>query len=277
VFLQAAESAADQAESLLDGIRHREAELTQAASALPTALREIGSDIASAQTLLADRPGDRAGALARAQVAVRSITDELAAGRPFDALAALRLLAEAASALDHALAGARTEADRRDRASAILDEAMLVARSSITAAEDFVGTRRGSVGVLARTRLAAAHTHFQQVIELAPRDPAGALAQARHADALGQEARSLAELDVRRAPAGSAPAGTAILGGILIGGSSRPRRDFDGNDTLAGGNRLDGAGSTDGLSGHPGLSGFDTPGSFGGIGTRARRSFSGAG
>ncbi len=56
VSLQAAESAADQAEALLNGIEHMEAELTQAASALPTALREIDTDIAEA-TALPDRTG----------------------------------------------------------------------------------------------------------------------------------------------------------------------------------------------------------------------------
>ena len=39
VLLQAAESAADQTSDLLDGVEHLEAELTQAASALPAALR----------------------------------------------------------------------------------------------------------------------------------------------------------------------------------------------------------------------------------------------
>ena len=52
VQLQAAEAAADQAESLLDGVEHMEAELTRASSALPTALREIDADIAEANALL---------------------------------------------------------------------------------------------------------------------------------------------------------------------------------------------------------------------------------
>ncbi|HXW47441.1 MAG TPA: hypothetical protein VEL03_21785 [Streptosporangiaceae bacterium] len=257
VFLQAAESSADQAESLLDGVGHLEAELTQASSALPTAVREIGSDIAASATLLAGRPDDAASAVTRARLAVDAVREQQAAGRSFDALAALRLLAEAAIVLDHALAGARTERDRQDRAGAVLDEAMLVARSSITTAEDYVTTRRGGIGAAARTRLAEAHRHFEQAISQAPHRPEEALAEARHADALGQEARSLAELDVARfspgevAPAappgtaepraavtaGGAGVGAAILGGILIETECQ----------------------------------FGT-GSFGGIGTRARRS-----
>ncbi len=313
VLLQAAESSADQAESLLDGVGHRDAELTQASSALPTALREISADIAESAALLAGRPGDTSAAVTRARLAVDAVRDQVATGRPFDALAALRLLTEAASALDHALASTRTERDRRDRAGAVLDQAMLVARSSITTAEDYVTTRRGGVGAEARTRLAEAHRHFEQAIAVAPPNPEEALAQARHADALGQHARSLAELDVARfssgrtgpwAPDAAAGAriaaarglhvGAAILGGILIEAEPGEAAESDGHDVGPAETSNHRAGRGGGRSlgtsaarrawgpdhGHvtgdegfwPGLRRFGTPGSFGGIGTRARRS-----
>jgi hypothetical protein len=196
VFLQAAESAADQAESLLDGIEHLEAELTQASSALPAALREIDADIADATGLAAGKPDDRAAAVAWAQVAAAAVRGQLAAGGPFDAIAALRELEQANIALDQALASGREAGARRDRASAVLDQAMLVARSSITAAADFVTTRRSGVGAAARTRLAEAHRHFQQAIASDQASPEDAVTEAQRADALAQQARSLAEEDL---------------------------------------------------------------------------------
>jgi uncharacterized membrane protein YgcG len=264
VFLQAAESAADQAESLLDGIEHLEAELTQASSALPAALREIDVEIAEATALLAGKPDERAGVISRAQAAAAAVRDQVAAGAPFDALAALRDLEQADAALDHTLASARAERDRQDRARAVLDQAMLVARSSITAAEDFITTRRGGVGATARTRLAEAQRHFQQAIALATDDPESAVNEAQHADALAQDARSLAEQDVDDYHYGQQGTvihtggfgagfgggfGGAVLGGILI-------------DSLFGGR---GGGFGGGLG----------PGSFGGIGTRGRHSIGG--
>jgi hypothetical protein len=268
VHLQAAESAADQAEALLDGIEHTEAELTQASSALPTALREIDADIAEGNVLLAGQPDDRAAAVARAQVAASAVRGQLAAGAPFDPLAALRSLEEADTALDHALASARQERERRERARAVLDQAMLVARSSVTAAEDFITTRRGGVGAAARTRLAEARRHFQQAIGYGSSDPEAALAEAQSADGLGQQARTLAEQDVaefsyeQHEPAvrtgGSAGGfGSAILGGILI-------------DSMFGSWR-----GGIGLGGLGGMRGLGTLGSFGGIGTRGRHSIGG--
>jgi hypothetical protein len=192
-FLQAAESAADQAESLLNGIGHVEAELTQASSALPAGLREIDADIAEAAALPGGRPDGRAAAVTRAQDAASAVRGQLAAGTPFDTLAALRLLEEAEGALDHALASAREGRARKERARAVLDQTMLVARSSITAAKDFIGTRSGGIGAVARTRLAEAERHFQQAISSIQDDPEGAVNEAQHADTLVQQARSLAE------------------------------------------------------------------------------------
>jgi hypothetical protein len=255
VLLQAAEAGADQATDLLTGVLHMEAELTQAASAVPAALREIDAEIAEATTLVTDAPDEEGAALvARARAVSDGVRSKLAAG-PFDALVALRDMQRADAALDRALAGVRTEQARRQRAIALLDEAMLVARSSLTAAEDFITTRRGGVGPTARTRLAEARRHFEQAIGLAQPEPEAALTEAQDADELALQARALAEQDVAGfesaglsadgvAAAWAANTGAgirgAILGGILI-------------DAWAGG---------------------VGPGSFGGAGTRDRHAVS---
>ena len=297
VFLQAAEAAADQASDLLDGVEHLEAELTQAASALPAALREIDAEIADASALLASRPGDGqarhrrdgrakrdsdgqatgpgggeaarngdglASSLARAESFAATVRDQLATG-PFDALAALRAIEHADSALDHFLAESRTERDRQDRARAVLDQAMLLARSSVTGAADFITTRRGAIGAPARTRLAEAQRHFERAIARGQDDPETALAEAERCDALAQQARTLADDDVASLPSwrpgvvtGGAGPGAgldgAILGGILIGGVPGSAR----------------GGAGDSGDSAPGK--MLRPASFGGVGTRGRSS-----
>jgi hypothetical protein len=242
VQLQAAEAGADQATDLLNGVEHREAELTQAASALPGALREVDAEIAEAEALLAGLTQDkRATAVTRAQAVAGDVRASLAGG-PFDSLAALREVQLADAALDHALASVRADQARRERTRAVLDQAMLVARSSVIAADDFITTRRGAVGAAARTRLAEAQRHFRQAIAAAQPDPEAALSEAQEADLLAEQAWSVAERDVAgfhdRRVAGP---GGAILGGILIGdgpgsfGGAGTRRRHSARDTRTAG------------------------------------------
>jgi hypothetical protein len=290
VFLRAAESAADQASDLLDAIEHLESELTQAASALPQALREIDADIAEAGELSPSRHGrDVGGRLFKAKAAVSTVRSQLAGGA-FDALAALRMLEHADTALDRALAGTRNERDRRDRASAVLDQGMLLARSSVTAAEDFITARRGGVGARARTRLAAAHRHFQHALACAVANPESALTAAHRCDELGQEARTLAGHDVARfAGAHASPRHgrrrlgvglrAAILGGILIGNppgpagrvSQRPASVSQGPASVSQGPASVGPDASVSGSAQPSFA----PGSFGGVRTRGRNSVDG--
>jgi hypothetical protein len=246
VFLQAAESAADQASDLLGGVEHLEAELTQARSALPVALRELDADIAAAIDALAGQQPDAGAAqVARARSAAAKARGQ-ADGGPFDSLTTLHSLQRADAALDEVLASASDERDRQQRAKAVLDQAMLLARSSLTAAEDFISARRAGVGAQARTRLAEARRHYQQAVGRTPADPVSALGQARRCDAHARQARALAGQDVAQFRAcqlaagsgGAGPGGSAaILGGILIdgppgtgdrGGGSGPRRSPSG-------------------------------------------------
>jgi hypothetical protein len=238
VLLQAAESGADQATDLLDAVQHLEAELTQAFSALPAALREVDAEIAEAGGQRTEQPPDeRARLVARAQGIADNVRRQQA-GAEFDALAALRAVQQVDAALDYSLASDRAEPARRERASAVLDQAMLVARSSVRTADDFIATRRGAVGATARTRLIEGQRHFRQSIAAARRDPEAALAEAQQADELAQQARMAAEQDVARfnyrGPAwlraadgaGGVSAvddgvGSAMLGGILIISSRR--------------------------------------------------------
>ncbi|MFJ8445735.1 TPM domain-containing protein [[Kitasatospora] papulosa] len=257
VYVRAAEGAIKQVSTLVDGVDRRAGELAEAAEKLPGGLTATETDLADAGGLLAGTPegvptADLRGRVAHAEAVVREVRGELRAG-PYDPVDALRRVEEADAALDEALAGARERERGGLRARSLLDRAMLTARSSVGAAADYITTHRGAVGSQARTRLAEAERRWERAGELsAVDDPRGALAEARQADALAAQARSLAERDVRGYHdrndfGGGSGAGGAVLGGIILGG-------------------LPGCGPGGGFGGSGGV-----PGSFGGGGTRGRR------
>ncbi|MEU6388758.1 hypothetical protein [Streptomyces sp. NPDC046939] len=77
-----------------------------------------------------------------------------------------------------------------------LGRALHTARTATNATADLIAAHDGAIGGEARTRLAEARRHLAHARDAAESDPAGALAEARRADALARQARSLAERDV---------------------------------------------------------------------------------
>ncbi|PZT76453.1 MULTISPECIES: TPM domain-containing protein [unclassified Streptomyces] len=273
VRVRAAEGAIGQAATLIDGVERRGRELDAAADRLPAALTELETDLADAGGLLEGvsegaSTADLRGRIARARSVADDVREER--GGRYDPIDALRRAEEADAALDEALAGAR-ERERGDtRARSLLEAAMLTARSSLAAAADYITTNRGAVGSAARTRLAEGQRRLERAAELARTgDAQTALAEAQRADALADEARALAEQDVRDYGRGGPPGGTAgggggmggaVLGGILLGGLMG-----------GGGGRRGMGGGFGGYGGMGGGYGGGGPGSFGGGGTRGRR------
>jgi hypothetical protein len=144
-------------------------------------------------------------------------------------------------------------------AAAILDQALLAARSSFSAASDFLATRRGAVGSEARTRLVEAQRHLEQAMALSEQDPTQALREAQYADQLAQLALQLTQSDVEQ---WSSPYGPGRGGGYGRGGG------IDLGSLVLGGILIGGGG---GFGGRGGFGGGWSPGSFGGSGTRRRR------
>ncbi|WP_442814928.1 TPM domain-containing protein [Streptomyces sp. NBC_01298] len=273
VHVRAAEGAVDQAATLVDAVERRAQELAEAAGKLPGALGETDTDLADARGLLTGTTegptGDLRGRISRAEAVLADVRQEQSAGR-YDPMDALRRVEEADAALDEALAGARERESGRQRAAALLDQALLTARSAIGAATDYITTSRGAIGSQARTRLAEAQRHLERSTSLADSDPAGALAEAQQADSLARQAQQLAEQDVRgyQNPYGGGGRqqgggmGGAVLGGIILGeilGGGRGGGGFGG-----------GGGGGGGFGGGFGGGGGRGPGSFGGGGTRGR-------
>ncbi|GAQ61256.1 hypothetical protein [Streptomyces scabiei] len=138
-----------------------------------------------------------------------------------------RLAAELAHAAVTAAQGARSGGPHDDPFDVLGSQGhwFLPAHSAVSAAADFITTHRAAVGAAARIRLSEAE---RQLTGAAPKDPAGpeeaddATEDDRRAHALAQEARHLAEQDVRAygnpygGPGGDGLAG-ALLGGIVLG------------------------------------------------------------
>ncbi|MFE5795827.1 TPM domain-containing protein [Streptomyces sp. NPDC056503] len=273
VHVRAAEGAVDQAARLIEAVDRRARELAEAVGRLPGVLTETDADLAEARGLLEGTgegasTGDLRGRIARAESVAAEVRRAMGAGR-YDPLDALRRIEEADVALDGALAGARERESGDARARALLEQALLTARSEVGAASDYVQTHRGAVGSEARTRLAEAQRRLEKARALAADEPQAALAEARQADALARRAQELAEQDVRRygnpnglggvtgvGGNGGGGLGGAVLGGIILGG-------------LFGGGSGRGGGGHGGGFGGGGFGGG--PGSFGGGGTRGRR------
>ncbi|MEU0952885.1 TPM domain-containing protein [Streptomyces niveus] len=273
VHVRAAESAVGQATTLVDAVERRALELAEAAGRLPGSLIETETDLANTLGLLegTEQGTSTAGLqdrIARAEEVVAHVRQAQAAGR-YDPIDALRRVEEADAVLDEALAGARAREEGGSRARALLDRAMLCARSAVGAAGDYITTHRGAVGSEARTRLVEAQGRLEQTGALTVLgDAPGALAEAQHADGLARQAQSLAERDVRSfgnrfGPGGVSEAGNglggAVLGGIILGGLS------GGGGGLGGGGEFGG-----GFGGSHGGGGGAGPGSFGGVGSRGR-------
>lgn len=268
VHVRAAEGAVGQAATLVDAVERRAQELAEADRNLPGALNEAETDLADARGLLTGTAegtstADLRGRVGRAEAVLADVRREQAAGR-YDPIDCLRRVEEADAALDEAMAGARERESGRQRAVALLDQAMLSARSAIGAATDYITTSRGAVGSQARTRLAEAGRHLERAVSLAATDPPGALAEAQQADSLARQAQQLAEQDVRgyQDPYGGRRSGGgqggAVLGGIILG------------EILRGGGRGVGFGGRGGVFGGGFGGGGAGPGSFGGGGTRGR-------
>jgi hypothetical protein len=194
--LRTAESAITQAATLLNGIERLASELTAAEALLPAALTGAVAGIAGARERLASlaetpdeaaEPEESAPAVTggrtpdsvnvpsgelwarilHADGALAVVRDERTTG-PYDPLGALRRIVRSAAPLT-----------AEPTAGVLGAAALLVGRSAVAAAGDFLATHRGAVGAVARTRLAEAE-------RLLAEDPVTA-------DTYAQEARDLAE------------------------------------------------------------------------------------
>lgn len=275
VGIRAAEEAVDQAEVLERAVDKLAADLADAERAAGDLVAELGQETAAAAAL-PDPDGHVAAAVAATRQVAQLARDELAT-TPRDPLATLERLQSADQQLDALVAGVRDAQAEQRRTADALARALMRARAQVSAAEDFVMTRRGAVGAAARTRLAEAGAAAVRAEQLQAVDPRSALAEAQRAEALAAEALASAQRDVGAFDGGGYG---GMFGGVPAGGGRSGGGDLVGavlggiviNSLLGGGSGGGGGfgGGFGGRSGRSGGGGF-RPGSFGGGGTRGRR------
>lgn len=260
--IRSAEGSIEQATTLLDAIDHADANIAAARTRMPALIDEVDAELVEAAALTADG----GPALASATEAARAALAAARTGFDADPLGTFTALVDADADLDEALAAARDTAAERTRRAQVLTAALESASAKVTAASDFIGTRRGAVQATARTRLAEAQRLLATAQEAAATDPVAAISTARQAGALADRALMAAQGDVvnwqqsQQPRAGGSTAG-AVLGGILVDSFLR--------GTVSGGRGYRGGGHSGGFGGGF-SSGGRSPGSFGGSGSSGR-------
>jgi hypothetical protein len=234
-------------------IRTAEAAVQQSEE-LTSAVTTLGTNLAAveeqARALIADLEADLAAAAAmpdsQAQLApliarTRTNVDSAQAGlqaaqrNPQQVLEALDA---ANTQIDAALGQAREASALAQRTQRMLQQRLAQAQAQISAATDFITTRRGAIGATARTRLAEANGAYSEAVTMQATDPAVAIERATRAANLAGEAISYAQSEVSSFNNGGWGGGGysgggysrgsdlggdilgGILGGLLSGGGS---------------------------------------------------------
>jgi uncharacterized membrane protein YgcG len=213
--VRAAQASLGQTGQLLDAIDTVAANLAQARDTLEAAVADTRQDLASAKALNVAESGPLAEPIAAAEAALATATT---GDGPSNPLASLATLSTANATLDRVLDGVRDGQQKLRSATAQLPAAMSTASSQISAANDFITTRRGGVGSAARTRVSEATRHLETAVSLAQSNPVQALAEANAAQALSSQALSLAQDDVDSAGGGPGGSFGGGLGGAILGG-----------------------------------------------------------
>jgi uncharacterized membrane protein YgcG len=244
-----------------------------------TNVERLATDLGAARTALTAQIDDLRAGIAAAKTlptsaglasALSAAGSTLTGADAKDPIAALDRLVTVDRELDTQLAGAREEAERREKAEAALERTLTSARSRIESAAQYVAAHRGAVGADARARLAEAQAQEQIASDTRATDPVGALTAAQRALDLAGQALQSAENDLA---ATMAPTGS--VGGMMGGGRSGGVSDaLIGG--LIGGLLGGGGGSRGGSSGgfRSGSSGGSRRPSFGSSGGSSRRSSS---
>ena len=229
-YVRSAESALQQATTMLDAVDSAATDIHRAVAALPAAIADIQQGINQATDQLARGGLTNPNELSAANnAAVKAVADANLNGAA-DPLGAFTQLTEADAELDRLLAAATEEREAAERLKRSYEQALFTAESRVRAVSDYIDTRRGSIGPEARTRLHEATRHLEAAKLKRKTDISAAIAHANGAARLAAQAQQLANNDVQagqRAYQASnrgrqsdmgAMVGGIILGNILTGG-----------------------------------------------------------
>lgn len=228
--VRGAESALQQATTMLDAVDSAASDIRRAVSALPAAIEDIQKGIASAAEQLGRGGSVKANELSAARTAaVNAVTQAQVTGTA-DPLGAFTQLTQADADLDRLLAEVTEEREAAERLQRSYEQALFTAQSRVRGVSDYIDTRRGSIGPEARTRLNEAVRQLEAAQSKAQTKVTEAIAHANGASLLAAQAQQLANDDVQagqrqyqaryqgRQSDMGAMIGGIILGNILTGG-----------------------------------------------------------
>lgn len=272
---KAAQDALAQAGRLLDAVEHETQNLAEARAGLDAALARATTDLGAADAAVrgaTDR--DQADELATARSTLEAARAATAAV-PRDLVLAYRLAREAEAAADEVVARVQEGEERRAKELGAADAAIRAAELATDRAEEFIAGRRHGVGRRPRTALSEADAALERARAARDRDPAAAVADARRASQLADDAYERASAEFQRAQ-GAGRGGTVVIGGqpFPMGRGSDWGSDVGGaiiggiiGSILSGGGRRGGGGGFGGFGGG-GFGGFG--GGGGGLGGGGR-------
>ncbi|WP_059018232.1 TPM domain-containing protein [Mycobacterium sp. M26] len=224
--VRGAESALQQAGSMLDAVDSAATDIRRAVSTLPAAIADIQNGINQAATQLAQGELANPAELSAARdAAVKAVTAAQSTGTA-DPLGAFTTLTEADAQLDRLLAAVAEEREATERLNRSYDQALFTAQSRVRSVSDYVDTRRGSVGPEARTRLNEAVRQLEAAQSKKKSNISEAIAHANGASMLAAQAQQLANSDVQAAQraymnhyggVGRSSDMGAVIGGIILG------------------------------------------------------------
>jgi len=233
--IRTAEAALEQAAQLLDAVDRVRSDIRRAIADLPDTVADAEEGLADADRWAASGQvvdPARRSALDSARTAVSDALKLAEREGETDPLGSYLAVFDADARLDELRAQISERVAERKRKRDLLAQSLTAAEARVSAAADFIATRRGGIGSQARVRLSEAERHLAQAREQSGTDHSAALDAARTAGALADQALQLAQSDVYqwqsrshyggygygygRRPAGGGQIAGAVLGGILL-------------------------------------------------------------
>ena len=232
--VRGAESALQQANTMLEALDSAASDIRKAVTTLPSAIEDIQRGIDQAATQLVEGGLSKEAELSAARdAAVKAVTAAQSNGAA-DPLGTFIQLTQADADLDRLLVGVAEEREATERLTRSYEKALFTAQSRVRSVSDYIDTRRGSVGPEARTRLNEAVRQLEAAQAKSKTDVTEAIAHANGAALLAAQAQQLANDDVQasqrqyqashsggRQSDMGAMIGGIILGNILSGGFGR--------------------------------------------------------
>ena len=222
--VRGAESALQQANTMLDAVDSAASDIRRAVTTLPSAIEDIQRGVNQAAEQLAQGGLAKSAELSAARdAAVKAVTNAQSTGAA-DPLGAFTQLTQADADLDRLLATVAEERDAAERLPRSYEQALFTAQSRVRSVADYIDTRRGSIGPEARTRYNEAVRQLEAAQIKADTNITEAIAHANGASLLAAQAQQLANDDVQagqrqyqaRYRGGQSDMG-AMVGGIILG------------------------------------------------------------